>query len=598
MKEKRYTIGDFLKVKVSGGGKFSFDDTKIAYRSNKTGTFQIYIKEVDGKYDEQVTDFEDNISGFIYSPKEDLIIFSKAEKGNENSQLFKLNPNTKEIVQITNNSDIRYDLSSFSYDGSYISYASNERNGKDFDIYLMNVTTQKEKMVFSLGGRSAPIGFSPSGKYLVIRKTYSLLGSSDLYLCNIEDESIKHLTHEKEKSFYMSPRWLDESNFFIITNKDSNFFGLAKYSLDKEEFKYVLQPNWDINNLTMSKDAIRLIVTVNEDGYDKVSIYDSKTLEKLPDLFPENGYVGGISFSNNSKNIIFSHGDSRTTTDMSLIILDKKVIYKFTDSEQNIEKDVMVEPELIYYKSFDGLEIPAFVYKPRNIENKVKVPVIIDIHGGPESQYRPTLNRVTQYFVCAGYMVVAPNIRGSTGYGKEYASLDNLEKRMDSVKDIVELRNYLETVPGADTNKVVVMGGSYGGFMVLACLAFYPKLWAGGIDFVGIVNFVTFMENTAPYRRAIREAEYGSLENHRELLESISPINSIENVEAPLMVVHGANDPRVPLSEAEQVVSKLKELNRKVEFIVYEDEGHGLKKLKNRLDVYPKVVEFLDEILK
>ena len=599
MNDKKYTIKDFLEVKVSGGGKFNFDDSKIAYTSNKSGTFQIHLKSIDGESDEQITDFEDTVSGFIYSPKEDLIIFSKAEKGNENSQLFKLNPNTKEVTKITDNPEARFDLSQFSRDGDYISYASNERNGKDFDVYVMNVETQESKMVFDLGGRSAPIGFSPNRKYLVVRKMHALFSSSDLYICDLENGEIKHLTPYQDKSFYMAPRWMpDESSFFIITNKDSDFFGLASYSLDKEAFKYVFQPDWDVNGLSLSKDGKYLIVTINEDGYDRVSIYNPETLEKLDYSFPENGHFGGFIFSNNSKKIIFSHGDSRTTADLSLMNLETKEISKFTDSEQSISKDELIEPELIHYKSFDGLEIPAFVYKPKNIKEGEKIPVIIDIHGGPESQYRPSLSRVTQYLVYAGYIIVAPNIRGSKGYGKNYMALDDLEKRMDSIKDLVELKKYLSEFPEVDEDKIVPMGGSYGGFAVLACLAFYPEHWAGGIDFVGIVNFVTYMENTAPYRRSIREAEYGSLENHRELLESISPINSIENVKAPLMVIHGKNDPRVPLSEAEQVVTKLKELGREVEFVVYEDEGHGLHKLKNRLDAYPRVVEFLDKILK
>jgi len=259
--------------------------------------------------------------------------------------------------------------------------------------------------------------------------------------------------------------------------------------------------------------------------------------------------------------------------------------------------DELVDPELIHFKSFDGLEIPAFVYQPNTIRPGQKFPVIINIHGGPEEQFMPSLKTITQYFVYAGYIVVGPNVRGSAGYGKTYMNLDNVEKRMDSVKDIIALRDHLAKFPEVDLEKMVVMGGSYGGFMVLACLAFSPDLWAAGIDTVGIANFVTFLENTAPYRRHLREAEYGSLEKDREFLESISPINSVEKIKAPLFIIHGANDPRVPLSEAEQISGKLKSLGRTVEMVVYSDEGHGLSKLKNRLDAYPKMVDFLEEVL-
>jgi dipeptidyl aminopeptidase/acylaminoacyl peptidase len=220
-----------------------------------------------------------------------------------------------------------------------------------------------------------------------------------------------------------------------------------------------------------------------------------------------------------------------------------------------------------------------------------------DPSNRPEGQFSLSLALITQYFVYAGYIVVGPNVRGSAGYGKTYMKLDNVEKRMNSVKDIIALRDYLAKLPEVDSKKMVVMGGSYGGFMVLACLAFYPDLWAAGIDTVGIANFVTFLENTAPYRRHLREAEYGSLEKDRKFLESISPINFVENIKAPLFIIHGANDPRVPLSEAEQISGKLKSLGRTVEMVVYSDEGHGLSKLKNRLDAYPKMVDFLEKVL-
>ena len=222
------------------------------------------------------------------------------------------------------------------------------------------------------------------------------------------------------------------------------------------------------------------------------------------------------------------------------------------------------------------------------------MPAIFWIHGGPEDQYRPIFNSMIQYFVYRGYAVIAPNVRGSSGYGKEYIGLDDRRKRMDSVKDLVSLHKYIQKREEIDGTKIALLGGSYGGFMVLAGLTFFPYLWAAGVDIVGIANFVTFLENTSVWRRALREAEYGYLDTDREFLGSISPANSIENIQAPLFIIHGANDPRVPLSEAQHIYKRLQELGRKAELIVYDDEGHGLAKLKNRLDAYPKVADFLD----
>ena len=225
-------------------------------------------------------------------------------------------------------------------------------------------------------------------------------------------------------------------------------------------------------------------------------------------------------------------------------------------------------------------------------------PVIVYPHGGPESQTRPTFNAIFQYFVQAGYAVLAPNVRGSTGYGTEYMNLDNTTKRMDSVKDLAHAAYWLRDQKQGDPKRLAVYGGSYGGFMVLAQVTHYPDLWAAGIDVVGICNFVTFLEKTGAYRRAHRETEYGNLREHREFLEKISPINHVDKIKCPMMVIHGANDPRVPIGEAEQIVAALKKRDVPVEYLRYEDEGHGLAKLKNRLDAYPKMVAFLDKYLK
>jgi dipeptidyl aminopeptidase/acylaminoacyl peptidase len=221
----------------------------------------------------------------------------------------------------------------------------------------------------------------------------------------------------------------------------------------------------------------------------------------------------------------------------------------------------------------------------------------VDVHGGPEGQSQPIFDHFAQYFISRGYGMLLPNVRGSSGYGKNYITLDNVEKRMDSVTDLAYAVKWLSNQAGVDAKRIAITGGSYGGFMVLSALTTYPDLWAAAVDIVGISNFVTFLENTSPYRRSHREGEYGSLEHDREFLTSISPIHHVDKIIAPLMVIHGANDPRVPLGEAEQMVGALRARGVPVEFLVYDDEGHGLVKLKNMLDAYPKMAVFLDKHL-
>jgi dipeptidyl aminopeptidase/acylaminoacyl peptidase len=594
--ETRYTIKDFLEVKSSFAPTFSPDGSQIAYLSDLTGTYQLYLISSDGGESVQLTDFSDPVSSAGYSPTEDIIVFAKAEGGNENTQIFSLDPGTKEVTQLTNNKEVRYNPGGFSYDGKLLSFSSNERNGKDFDVYVMDMETREIRCVYDRGGWAAPSGFSRQGTYLVIQVFDSNV-NNDTYLCTLSTGEIEHLTPHEGNMLQGALRWLpDESAFYMTMDEGREFMGLARYSMAERKFEYVLTPEWDIEGTTLQRDGKYFEVAINEDGYSKVSIYDPYTLEQLPHAVPA-GEVSGAKFSSDGKYMVFSLTDARKTSDIWLLNMETNTCSQLTVSPQGVPPKVLVDPELVRFSSFDELPVPAFIYWPRDIKPGKQVPVVINIHGGPEAQARPALALVTQFLVHSGYAVVVPNVRGSTGYGKTYESLDNIEKRIDSVKDIVALRDYLSTFSQIDLDRIALLGGSYGGFMVLAGLAFYPELWAAGIDIVGIVNFETFLENTASYRRALREVEYGSLETDRDLLKSISPLNSIENVTAPLFVIHGANDPRVPLSEAEQAVSRLKELGREVELIIYPDEGHGLAKLKNRLDAYPKMVSFLEKVL-
>lgn len=591
-----YSIKDFLEVKSAGGSSFSPDGTRVAYLSNATGTSQVFLVPTEGGEPEQLTDFQDSVSFVRFSPTEDVLIFGKAEGGNEQTQFYLLNLSTREITDITAKPEVRHDFGAWSPDGKNICFASNERNGKDFDVYVMDIATLEKRCVFDEGGWCAAEGFSPRCTYVVARKKYSN-ANTDLYLCNLETGDVDHITPHDGNVFYAGTLWLpDESSFFLIQDQDREFTGLARYSLVERKFQHVLTPDWDVESATIDRNGKNIAITINEDGYKRMEIYDTETFKARSYHLPV-GSMYQTRFSESGLHIVFSLGNPRRTSDVWILTLEAGESRQLTYSHQGVPPEAMVEPESIRFMSFDGLSVPAFVYRPKKIKQGTKVPVVINIHGGPEGQYQPMYQPVMQYLVHNGYAVIAPNVRGSSGYGKSYMALDDVEKRLDSVKDIVALRDHLAGMPDMDIAKIALYGGSYGGFMVLACMAFYPQLWAAGVDIVGIVNFVTFLENTATYRRALREAEYGSLENDRELLEKISPIHSIEKIEAPLLLIHGANDPRVPLSEAEQVVARLKEVGRHVELLVYPDEGHGIVKLQNKLNAYPKAVEFLNNAL-
>jgi dipeptidyl aminopeptidase/acylaminoacyl peptidase len=384
----------------------------------------------------------------------------------------------------------------------------------------------------------------------------------------------------------------DGESIFLATDRDGDFVRLARLDLSTLEIEHLTPDDWDVEEVELSEDGRWLAVSRNVEGYSDFMLFSGKGRRVPGPEMPED-IVGGFEFSPDGERLAFTLTGPNRNPDVWVVDLPDGEARRLTHSSTaGIPLRTFRRPGIVRYPTFDGREIPSLFYEPE--ASPENAPVIVNVHGGPESQSRPLFAPVTQYLLGRGYAIFAPNVRGSTGYGKTYTHLDDVYLRMDSVKDLAYAAEWLR---GRGHERVAVMGGSYGGFMVLAVLTEYPELWTAGVDIVGIANVVTFLENTGSYRRALREPEYGSLERDREFLESISPIHKAEEITAPLMVIHGKNDPRVPVGEAEQIVEKVKKNGGAVEYLLYEDEGHGLAKLKNRLDAYPKIAAFLDEHL-
>ena len=342
-----------------------------------------------------------------------------------------------------------------------------------------------------------------------------------------------------------------------------------------------------------------------------ISNFDSKS-ETVKLTAP--GIVGSLQFSNDGGKLAFSFSSAKYNSDVWLYDVKSKSLTQITKSSRSdIPQETFVAPKLIAFNSFDGRQISAWFYIPKGAKlgiipiagptktiatNLKPFPVIVSVHGGPEGQERPGFNPLYQYYLSRGYAVLATNVRGSTGYGKTFTHLDDVRKREDSVKDLAFAVEWLKTSGGADAKKIAVTGGSYGGYMTMAAITLYPDLWAAAVDTVGIVNWETFLKNTSGYRRRQREVEYGMLDKDIDFLRSISPIAKVDKIKTPLFVIQGKNDPRVPYTEAEQVVEALKKRGAIVEYKLYDDEGHGISKLKNRLDLYPRVADFLDKYMK
>ncbi len=584
-----FEFARYLKVRGAYGASWSLDGRRVSFLTDITGVAQVWQVAVEGGWPDQLTFHEERVMWAAYSPVENRMLFSMDAGGDERAQLFLLDGDGE--TDLTSAPEAIHYPGGFAPDGARVAYTATRRNGTDFDVYVQNLDGEVEpEMVWEVSGYHTVAAWGPDGSYLIISRQHSNL-NNDLYQLDLHSKETKLLTpHEDEARFQSVNPTPDGESMYLVTDRNDDFLRLARLDFETLEFEYLTPDDRDVESVELSDDGHYLAASRNVDGYSDFMIFNGRG-RRMPTPEMPPGMVGGFSFSPDSTKLAFTLTGPDRNPDIWILDLPDGEPRRLTlSSTAGIPRSTFQCPEIVRYPSFDGRNIPALFYEPED-DN---APVIVNVHGGPESQSRPGFAPVTQYFLDRGYAVFAPNVRGSTGYGKSYTRLDDVELRMDSVKDLAYAAHWLRE---NGHERVAVMGGSYGGFMVLAALTEYPNLWSAGIDIVGIANMVTFLENTGSYRRALREPEYGSLEKNREFLESISPIHKAACITAPLMVIHGKNDPRVPVGEAEQIVERVRDNGGAVEYLLYEDEGHGLAKLKNRLDAYPKIAAFLDEHL-
>jgi dipeptidyl aminopeptidase/acylaminoacyl peptidase len=563
--------------------------------SNLTGTFQLYRVDATGGEPVPITDYDEPVSG-AYLPTSDDLVVQMDVGGNERHQIYLLDDDGRDLRTLVHDPEYIHRVGGVTRDGSRLAYGANSRNGIDFDVYVVPVDgSAPPRMVCDLGGWCQPAGFSPDGRWLAVIRLTERNADNDLYLVGVDDGELVHVSPHDDDAVFSGPSWLpDSSGFFFSTDHGRDFSAIARYDTATRSWAYVLERDWDAS-CTIDWTGSHLLVTTNEDGCTRAELVDPESLETVGDVpLPGRG-VASFGFSRDGSHLTYSFTSAIEPGDAWVYALGAGTTTRLTTSPRAVPASEMVEPELHRFASFDGEEVPVFVYVPR--EHEGALPVIVMVHGGPEAQYTPAFNPLVQYFVARGYAVAAPNVRGSTGYGKRYHHLDDVEKRLDSVQDLAALHDWLGADGRFDASRAVLWGGSYGGYMVLAGLAFQPERWAAGVDIVGISSLVTFLENTSVWRRAFREREYGSLEHDRDFLEQASPITHVERMRAPLLIIHGANDPRVPVGEAEQIHKVLEAKGVRTELLVYADEGHGLARLTNRLDAYPRAADFLDEVL-
>ncbi|WP_336034578.1 S9 family peptidase [Halobacterium yunchengense] len=595
-----YDIERYLNVRNAGAPSFG-PSGELAFLLDATGTSQVWRLDEPRSWPRQLTFRDERVAFASFSPTRDELVYGTDAGGDEFWQLRRLAADGSEDVALTAFPDAKHQFGGWSHDGDRVAYAANRRSEGVFDVYVQDRDADGADAELVATGedfeRVSVAGWSPGDDRLLLHDSHSS-SDHDLYAVDVDTGDVAHLTPFDDAVRFSSVAWTpDGDGVYVCTDRGADVAYLAVLDADTGDLEQVVDGgDWPVSGVVADHDAAAVAYVRNVDGYSELSVADAggdpARLDPYPTPDLPDGVVFGLSFDADADRVAVAVSAPTVNKNVYVVDVDSGASERWTDaSTAGIPPSTFRDPDLVRYESFDGLEVPAFLTLP---EGDGPHPVVVDFHGGPAAQRRPYFAALRQYFANNGYAVFEPNVRGSSGYGTAYMELDDVHKRMDAVRDGKAGVDWLAARDDVDTDRVVAYGGSYGGFMVLASLTEYPDLWAAGVDVVGIANFVTFLENTGDWRRAHREAEYGSLAADREFLESISPINHADEIRAPLMVLHGANDPRVPLSEAEQIADVASE-HVPVETLVFEDEGHGFSKLENQIEAYRAVVDFLDE---
>ena len=602
----KYSFDQFLNVRSAYAPTVDAGGDRLYFIADISGAPQLWSLPLDRAeaWPEPVAVEFDRVQWAHPAPKSRRVVVGADVGGNERTQLYLLDGHGSMPRRLTEAAEAIHTFGGWHPGGRTLAFSSNERDARYFDVYTLDVETGGRRL-FRGDGTYYAGPFAPDGRALVVQQV-DAPSDQTLHVLDLGTGRMSALTTPDAPTRYQHPAWAaDGRSIYCTTDRDRDFLAIAALDVDTGRVSRLVEAAWDVDDFAPAPDGRRIAYEVNADGYSEVWTREltggHATRAALPAGQVQDGLRWTPTFSWRPDSSGYALTLSAPTSQAEIFVVDaadgaaRQVTRSWT---AGLARADLAEPELVRYPTFDGRLIPAFVFRPPGSAIGRSRPTVFFVHGGPESQLRTAFNPVIQYFAHRGFVVIAPNVRGSSGYGKAYGHLDDVELRMDSVRDLAAGADWAGQSGLADPRRIAVMGGSYGGFMVLAALTAHPERWAAGVDIVGIANFVTFLEQTGPWRRHLREAEYGSLARDRALLEQISPLNKVDRIVAPLMVIHGANDPRVPVGEAEQIVASLRERGRPVEYLRFEDEGHGLTKLRNRLLAFPRIADFLERHLR
>ena len=607
---KLYSIEQFMDVKNIYSAGFSPDEKKLLLGSNETGIYNVF--ELDLSTDERrqlTSSTEESVFAASYFPNDDRIVYTSDKGGNEIDHIFVRNPDGSS-TDIISDSAAKANFYGWSHDKKLMYYASNSRDPRFFDLYRVDVSAAPTEgnvypsmVVYQNNEGLDPTAISRDNRYIALIKPITT-NNSDVYILDTESGESKHITpHEGDVDY--SPQYFssDGKKLIYLTNEGSEFMYISSYDLATGEKTKIENAPWDIMYTYLSRNGKYRVVAINNDARTEIKVYNETDGGKLVQLknVPK-GDITGVNISDSEKLMTFYVSTSKSPSNLYLYNLETDEIKQLTNTlTPEINGDDLVEATVVRFKSYDGLEIPALLYKPKGLKKGDKVPALVQVHGGPGGQTRLNYNSSYQYFVNHGYAILCVNNRGSSGYGKTFYAADDKKHGDVDLKDCIAGKQYLQTLDFVDGDKIGIYGGSYGGYMVMAALAFAPEEFDVGVNLFGVTNWLRTLKSIPPWWASFRDALYtemGDPVKDSVALYNKSPLFHADKITKPFIVLQGSNDPRVLQVESDEIVEAAKANGVPVEYVVFPDEGHGWVKKENQIKSAESILQFLDKHLK
>ncbi len=598
---KEYTIEQFMDNEAVGGGSFSPDKSKLLVSSNRSGIYNMYtVPTTGGDFTPITASDSSSIFGISYFPNDERMLYRADNNGDEIYHLY-LRDIDSTITELTPDEGARASFYGWSHDGKSFMYGSNKRDKRYMDVYEMTIGNMSSELIYQNDEGYNFNAISSNKNLLALSKVINT-NDSDIFIYNRTDKSLTKI-NENQSGNSAQDFTLNNKTLYYTTDDGAEFSYVMKYDIATEKKEKVLEKPWDINGIYFTHNEKYMVSFINEDAKNAIEILDMGSGEniELPDF--QNGSITSVGLSRDETMMRMYVGGSNSPSNLFTYNLANKEQHQLTNVlNKDIDVNHLVTAKVIRYKSFDSLEIPAIYYLPHKASAEDKVPALVLVHGGPGGQSRQNFSSLTQYLVNHGYAVLAVNNRGSSGYGKTFYQMDDLNHGEKDLQDCVEGKNWLAAQPEIDADKIGIMGGSYGGYMTMAALTYTPEEFAVGVNLFGVTNWIRTLKSIPPWWESFKEALYKELGNPHTAdsirLHKISPLFHTDKVTKPLIVLQGATDPRVLQVESDEIVAGVRKNGVPVEYVLFEDEGHGFVKKENQIEAYSSILKFLDTYLK